>query len=884
MPLIEFEKHTLANGLDVILHREPSLPVVAVNVWYHVGSKNEVPGRTGFAHLFEHVMFEGSKHHDRSFFAPLQEAGATLNGSTSADRTNYWENVPSNYLELALWLESDRMGFLLDALDDRRFNIQRDVVKNERRQSYENRPYGLVEERLLAALYPPNHPYHWPVIGSMADLDAASLEDVRDFFRHFYSPSNASLALVGDLLLDEAKALAERYFGDLPPGPLVSRLERWVPRLPAEIAVSMDDRVQLPRLYLAWPSAPYLSQEDAELDLLASILAEGRSSRLYRSLVQRRQIAQEVRAHQESGEIASVFGVELTAAPGHRLEELEAAAEEEIERLRQEGPSEEELGRAKTRTETQFVRRLESIGGFGGRADLLNSFNVHAGDPGRLNSYLDRYFAVQASDVRRATQTYLDAGRVRLEVQPRRSLQPIASALDRTAQPRPGSDPSFTPPPHMRQRLANGLEVVVVERRDLPVIAMGLLVRGGAAGDPLERPGLSSLTARMLSEGTTTRSSEQIADEFESLGARLFAQIDREHAFFSTETLSRNWAKALELLADIVTRPTFPEQDLTRVLRERRTDLERIQDDPVGLAERAIDGVLYGPGTPFGHPTEGTLAGLADVDRSQLEALWSSAYQPSRASLILAGDVSLPEAIAGVERALGHWQDRAPAGAPVVPASQAPAVTTLYLLDKPGAAQSVIRAAHPTVPRTDPAYFRLSLLNFAFGGQFTARLNMNLRQDKGYSYGYRSRVEWRRNISSLIAGGSVQTAVTKESVIETLHEFAEINGARPLTAEEFTNARAGMLRGYANLFETPGQVVRQLAELGLYQLSPDYFQWYQSAIAALSLEEARAAGRELVQADQLAVLVVGDRAVIEPGLRELGLPLVHVDSEGKVLG
>ena len=391
MVSIAYEKFTLPNGLDVILHEDHTLPVAAVNVWYHVGSKNEEPGRTGFAHLFEHVMFEGSKHHKGSFFDPLQKVGANLNGSTTPDRTNYWENVPSNYLELALWLESDRMGFLLDALDQKAFDIQRDVVKNERRQSYENRPYGMAYLTLQPTVFPAPHPYNWPTIGSQEDLDAAELDDIKNFFRKFYAPSNASIAIAGDIDPGNTRRLVERYFGDLPPGPPINRIRRMDSELNGTASLVLRDRVQLPRLYLVWPTAPAFDDQEPPLEILGTILGDGKSSRLYRSLVYDRQIARDVSVYHYGQEIAGEFFVQVTANAGRSLEEIEEIVRKELDTLRRSGPSDHELQRAKNRIESQHVRQLERVGGFGGRADQLNYYNTYTGDPSRINSDLDRY-------------------------------------------------------------------------------------------------------------------------------------------------------------------------------------------------------------------------------------------------------------------------------------------------------------------------------------------------------------------------------------------------------------------------------------------------------------------------------------------------------------
>jgi zinc protease len=407
---LSFTKHTLANGLDVLLHEDHSCPIVAVNLWYHVGSKNERPGKTGFAHLFEHLMFEGSQHHDRGFFQPLQGAGATLNGSTNADRTNYWEVVPSNALELALWMESDRMGYLLPALTEAKFANQRDVVLNERRQNYENRPYGLAPMALLSALFPPDHPYHWTTIGEIEDLNAVQLDEVHAFFRRYYHPANASLSLAGDFDPDEALALARAYFEDLEPGERVAPVEASA-SLPGDSRVYFEDRVELPRLYLAWLSPAMFAEGDADLDLSTDLLANGKTSRLYRRLVFDERIATDVSAAQNSREIAGYIQITATAAPGHTLSELEAVILDEIARLKADGPTDDEIERGRVQAETQFVFRLQTVGGFGGKSDQLNAYNVFLRDPAYFDRDLARYRKATKESLRDATIRYLDPSR-----------------------------------------------------------------------------------------------------------------------------------------------------------------------------------------------------------------------------------------------------------------------------------------------------------------------------------------------------------------------------------------------------------------------------------------------------------------------------------------
>ena len=416
---LSFTKHTLDNGLDVLLHQDRGCPIVAVNLWYHVGSKNEQPGHTGFAHLFEHLMFEGSQHYDRGYFQPLQGAGATLNGSTNADRTNYWEVVPANALELALWMESDRMGYLLPALTDAKFSNQRDVVLNERRQNYENRPYGLAPMALLAALYPPDHPYHWTTIGEIADLNAVRLDEVQAFFRRYYHPANASIALAGDIDLDDALGLVRTYFEDIDAGDRVAPVVA-AAALSGDIRIFFEDRVELPRLYVAWLTPAMFADGDADLDLGTDLLANGKTSRLYRRLVFEERIATDVSAAQNSREIAGYAQITATAAPGHTLGEIEQVILEEVTRLAAGGPSDDEIERGRVQAEAQFMYRLQTVGGFGGKSDQLNAYNVFLGDPEYFERDLARYHNVTSQSLQETVAHYLDpAHRVTLSIVPR---------------------------------------------------------------------------------------------------------------------------------------------------------------------------------------------------------------------------------------------------------------------------------------------------------------------------------------------------------------------------------------------------------------------------------------------------------------------------------
>jgi zinc protease len=884
MPMnIAYEKHTLSNGLDLLMHVDRSIPMAAVNVWYHVGSQNEEPDRTGFAHLFEHIMFKGSRHHMKEYFMPLQEVGANVNGSTTTDRTNYYEDVPSEYLELALWLEADRMGFLLDAFDQHSFDTEVDVVRNERRQSYENRPYGLAGQEIRKALFPPNHPYHWQTIGSHEHLEAATLEDVKDFFRRFYAPNNASLAIAGDIDVEETKQLVERYFGDLPPAPPVPRLQRWAPQLGDEVRLELEDSVQLPRIFLAWVGPSRFDADEPALDVLMAILGEGRSSRLYHSLVYEKQIARSAEAYYQSMEIAGELRLDSMLAPEARLEDVEACLLEEVAKLQNEPPQANEVQRAINSLEAHYVRQLESVGGFGGRADLLNYYNVFADDPGRLNTDFERYQRVTPEDVQRVAKQYLTQGRVRLVINPKEEVSASQVEIDRYVKPGPGRQRRFQPPTPQRLKIAGGLDLLVVEKHEVPLVAAGVYFPGGAVIDPAEAPGLGAFSGRLQIEGTKTRSSTQIAEEADFIAAHPNIGIDRENAFVSTEALTRHWPRALELLTDVVTNPTFPEAEVDRVRKERVTDLRRLRDDANAIAERVSNGLLYGRETPHGHPISGREAAVAKMQQAEAMAQHRRQFLGARPTFLVVGDVETDTVAKQLEEAFAGWATDSDASAGLDVGAER-GETKIYLIDKPGAAQSVIAAGQVSVPRKHPDFQALQVMNMAFGGQFTARLNMNLREDKGYTYGYRARFDWRRAVSTFLAGGAVQTDVTKEALAETLKEFRDLIGERPIDVEEFDKAQKGMVRGFPPTFETPSQVLRRLLDIVHFELPDDYFTGHVARIEAVTLADVNRVATQHVDPEGLNVVIVGDKAKIEGPLSELGLPMVYLDYEGEVIG
>jgi zinc protease len=961
----------LDNGLRVILHEDHSTPIVAVNLWYHVGSKNEVPGRTGFAHLFEHMMFQGSKHYDKDYFGPLQEAGGTLNGSTNTDRTNYWEVVPSNFLELALWLESDRMGYLLDAMTEEKLANQRDVVKNEKRQNYDNRPYGMVSAKLAEALYPEDHPYHWLTIGSLDDLTAASMEDVKDFFRRFYTPNNASLVIAGDLNPSNARKLVEKYFGPLKPGPEVKHMDPRQPAMEKETRITMDDRVSLPRIYMTWHSMPQYTQDEAALDTVATILTNGKGSRLYRTLVYEKQIAQAVDASNFTRELAGQFQIIATAKPGVTVEQLEKVINEEVERIKTTPPTAEEMERAFNARESSLIYGMQTVGGFGGKSDQLNLYATFLNKPDYFKEDLARYARVTPEDVKRAANTYLNDKKVVLTVMPRakgqKAGEPVTSnpkesiaspsqqtastqvgastgaqsakavsgqqqaattvpATDKAAgvqtqtksetsatrtagaapptaespttdkdkvekpkqgglydQPKPAADPQFKLPKIQRRTLSNGLEVLVVEHHELPVVNMSLVLKTGGTADPGDRGGLASMTAALLDEGTKSRTALDISNQLASIGGTLGTGADWDISAINLLTLTRHIDRALDIYSDVIINPSFPESELSLQRNQRLAALLQRRDNADAIAGVAYSSVLYGSQHPYGHQLIGDETSVKAITIDEIKRFYGTYYRPNNAALIVVGDVTADTIVPQLERAFAKWE-KADVPAVTIPAARERERAELFLIDKPGAAQSVITIGHVGVSRTTPDYFPLLVMNMMLGGQFSSRVNMNLRENKGYTYGARTGFDYRRGAGPFAASAGVQTAVTKESVVEFLKELKGIRGEIPVTAAELEFSKQAIIRGYPRTFETPDQIANRVTTLVIYNLPDSYFNDFIANVRAVTAADVQRVANKYLDPSKMAIVVVGDRKLIETNLRSLdgvGTTMTFLNEDGR---
>ena len=907
LPTVAFEKTTLSNGLQVILVEDRRLPIVAVNIWYHVGPANEAPGLTGFAHLFEHMMFAQTRHIPRGMADRLLEgAGATdSNGGTGYDQTSYYDTVPSNQLELALWVHADRMGYLLDVLDQKALANQQDVVRNERRETVEDEPYGLVQEALAHALFPKGHPYYASIIGSHADIQNAKLDDVRQFFQRYYGPNNASIVIAGDIDKAKTRALVERYFGSFKRSPPVARPGITTPPITSERRVVVRDRVELPRIFMGWLTPPAYQEGDTELAVAAEILGGGKSSRLYKKLVYERQIAQDVDASQNSQGLVSTFVIDVTARPGVEARALEAAIDAELAQLRDHGPSQREVERARNSLETALLSTVEKLGG-DGLADQLNHYNQYTGDPGYLAKDVAQLRSITPADVQRAVRSYLrqqaravvtglpgkpviDDPRVPPAPKAGKAGKPSTAAAHeainvpepwRAQQPKAGPAPRFTLPQGESFKLPNGLTVIHHYKPGLPLVAAQLVVRSGSAENPASVPGLAGFTAQMLEEGTATRSAPQIADEIAQLGAFLDTGTGADASMVSLLSLRANFAPALDIMADIVLRPAFPNAEVERQRADRIGELIQQRDDPESVAAVAAAGALYGSGHPKGYGQLGTEPAIRAVTRDDLVDFWRRHYVPGNAALVVSGDIARGELKALVESRFAAWaRADVPDGGAEEPAGT-PA--RLVLVDQPGAVQTALRVTSIGVTRTTPDFPALQVLNAALGGMFSSRLNDKLRETKGYTYGISSWFRYDRTPGPFVIASSVRRDATGASVREI---FSEVNAMRdaPLPAAELDTARDAQVLSLPGAFETNADIGASMADIFIYGLPLDYYARLPGQLSAVTAAQVQAAARKYLAPDKMKVVAVGDRKRILPQLQPLGLGTVEMrDSDGQM--
>ncbi|MET0505585.1 MAG: pitrilysin family protein [Luteibacter sp.] len=916
IPDIPYTRFQLPNGLTVVVHEDHKAPVVAVSIWYHVGSGDEPAGKTGFAHLFEHLMFSGSENRKGTFFQPFERAGATdQNGTTWFDRTNYFETVPTTAVDMALWMESDRMGHLLGAIGQKELDTQRGVVQNEKRQG-ENRPYGRVDENVLVNTYPANHPYHHDTIGSMADLDAASLADVKQWFHDYYGAANTTLVLAGDITVAQAKAKAEKYFGDIPAGPPVPRQQAWITPLEKSTRGTQHDQVAQTRIVRTW-IVPQLGTDDAvQLDLATTVLGGGKTSRLYQRLVYQDKLADDVSLGISPFALASQVQLSVDVKTGVDPARVEAAVAEVWKDYLAKGPTDDELVRAKVANRAGFVRGLEKVGGFGGKAVILAEGQVYRNDPEAYKKDLDRAQKATVASVLAASKTWLGKGDYTLTVLPAApgfdpaaedkavvglgdaqgrpaAVTPAAktyavgkSEIDRSkGVPSVDTFPDLSFPKLQRGKLKNGIQVVLAERHTVPVTQVQLLFNAGYAADQGRKLGTASFTSALLEESTKSLDSVEVARRKERLGAIVASSCSLDNCSIGLNALNTDLVPSLALFADITRNPAFQTDDIERVRGQWIAGIAQEKTEPTGLALRTLPPLLYGKNHAYGIPFtgSGTEKAIASLTTDDLVAFQRDYLRPDNARIIVAGDTTLAEILPRLDAVFGDWQ--APASA--MPKKNVGEVAAqpkprVFLINRTDAPQSLILAGLLAPSTKAKNALDLGIANGAFGGTFTSRLNMNLREEKRWAYGAGSMLSDAQGQRPLLFYAPVQTDKTAESAAEILKEAKAVIGPKPLTDDEIGNIRAQRVRALPGSFETTSAVLGAVTGIVVYDRPDDYVQTLKSRIEGVDRKDAEDALSAVIHPDALTWVIVGDLRKIEAPVRALNLGEVHVvDADGE---
>ncbi|HKX91166.1 MAG TPA: pitrilysin family protein [Sphingomicrobium sp.] len=887
----------LNNGLTVIVHEDHKAPVVAVSVWYNVGSKDEPAGKTGFAHLFEHLMYNGTENLPGDFFTYLQQIGATdYNGTTSYDRTNYFQTVPAGALERALFMESDRMGHLLGAVTQAVLDNQRGVVQNEKRQG-DSRPGGLVPYELFGNLFPAGHPYHHTTIGSMADLDAASLADVKQWFRDKYGPNNAVLVIAGDTTAAKARPLVEKYFGDIPRGPVNNPAQAGVPTLAQAKTVAMKDNVATTLIQRNWAVPGLLDRRLAALDIGASVLGGLNSSRLDKIMVRDEKIAVSVSAFLTPLQRAGIFTVFAAVRPGVDPAVVSKRLDEILADYIANGPTQDEIQRAVMSEVSGRIRGLEQVGGFGGKAVALAEGQTYAKDSNFYRKTLASYAAITPAVVRSTMQQWLKRPPLTITVSPgerppyaeAKAAAPAPKAEAANAAPAPAAKRAIPPvgqlaaldfPPIVHDKLANGIPVDYVQRGAVPTTSVALTFDAGEASDAPNSRGLASLAMNLLDEGTASMSSQELAEAEERLGANVATGSSQDRSMATLSALSPNLAPALDILADVVRNPAFQQPEIDRLKAQMLTGIEQTKKDPTRVANRVLPAALFGAAHPYGGPAGGDPAAIKRITRDDLKAFEQSWIRPDNAKMFVVSSLPWSEVKPLLEVRFGNWQPPAVAkGAKAfTPPPPRPAAQRILLVDRKGAPQSSILGGQliPVDPRGN--VIPLSAANDALGGNFLSRLNMDLRESKGWSYGVNGRPQFLENNVAYIVSAPVQADKTGESLAELNKQIGDFLGSRGVTEEEVTRTVARSINELPGRFETSDAVLNGLMAMDLFDRPDDYYETLAPEYRSLTAAKLDQAARAAIDPKGFVWVVVGDAAKVRPQLEPLGIPIEVVEA------
>ncbi len=908
---IEFEKYELENGLDIVLHQDKSDPIVSLAIQYGVGSNREVTGRTGFAHLFEHMLFQESENIPQDqFFKKIQDAGGTLNGGTWKDGTIYYEIVPKNALELILWMESDRMGYFINTLTESAFNNQQEVVQNEKRQRVDNRPYGHTSWVLDKNIYPEDHPYSWQVIGELVDLQSATVDDVRDFYDKFYGPNNATLVLAGDFEKEDAKALIEKYFGE------IKRRQDVKPMEPRPVTLSETKRLYhednfatAPQLNMVWPTVQQYTDDAYALNFLAEILSSGKKAPLYKVLVKEKDITSRTTAYNNSQEIAGEFRIIITANEGVDLDEVEAGISEAMQLFEANGASDRDVERIKAGLETQFYNGISSVLG---KSFRLSQYNVFAGDPGFIEKDIQNIKAVTKEDVMRVYNTYIkDKPFVLTSFVPKGQLELIAensvkapvveeeikdnvektitdlneeiaktpSVIDRSTEPNQGPAPKLNIPASWTAELDNGINVYGIEQNEIPTVNFSLVIEGGHLLDSMDKNGVANLMTDIMMEGTMNKTPEELEEEIEMLGANINMYTTRESIVIRGNTLVRNFDKTMQLVEEILLEPRWDEEEFARIKTKTINDIKRSESNPNAVAGRVYNKLLYGADHIFSYPTQGTVTSVEAITMDDMKAFYNNNFSPTVSTFHIVGKINKDDALKSLNNLETRWAKKE-VTIPQFPIANNRDKSSLYFVDIPNAKQSVINIGYIGLARTDDDFYPVEVMNYKLGGSFSGNVNLILREEKGFTYGARTNFSGTKIPGTFTASSSVRTNTTGESVQIFKDQIAKYKeGVSPEDLEFTKNA---LIKSNARRFETQFSLLGMLQEMSSYDLPANYIEGEEAVVNGMTLDQHKALANKYLDESKMAYLVVGDAATQFVQFRDMGFDEVMLlDKEGE---
>jgi zinc protease len=897
---ISFEKYIMPNGLQVILHVDHSDPMIAYDIMYHVGSSREVPGKTGFAHLFEHLLFGGSENvPSGKFMKTIEGVGGTNNGGTNRDITTYFEMFPKNALEKVLWLESDRMGFFINSVSQHTLSLQQNVVSNEKRQSEDNTPYGFTDYVIYKNLYPANHPYNWEVIGEMEDLKNASLDDVKNYYEHFYGPNNATLVLAGDFNPDSAKLLINKYFGEIKSHGEVAKRSAMIPVLEKNVKLYHEDNfANVPEITMVWPVTQAYQKDTYALDFLAKILADGKKAPLYKVLVKEKKLTSRTTAYNSSGELSGEFTISIRADEGKTLKEIEAAVFEAFSRFEKEGITERDIERIKASSEKNFYDGIQSVFY---KSLQLAFYNTFLNDPGFIVKDVENIKAVTLNDVKMVYEKYIkgkphvvtsfvpkgkpemvadnsvqagikeeninEASQVEIAKSEEEKFEKTASLIDRTIEPGVSKEPEVNVPEIWKARLTNGVEVFGIQNKELPLVEINLVINGGVNQDKIALPGVAGMVASVLPQGTKTKTPEELEEEIELLGSSINMNAGREEITMNASTLSRNFGKTLALMSEILLEPRWDTAEFTMASTRTKNRIIQAEAQPRSVANKLFFKLLYGPDHIFGYNTTGTKESIDRISLADLKSYYETNFSPSVTKIQVAGNVSKEQVLEALKPLETKWKARE-VTISNYPIPSNPEKSQIYFVDIPGSRQSVIYIGYLAISRTNPDYVRTDFINYKLGGAFTSILNQILREEKGFTYGASSYFMEQRVIAPFIAATSVRSDATFESVKIIKDEMEKYREG--ISEADLQFIKNCMIRSNALRFETNGSLVWMLSTMSKYDLPDDYVAKEENIIKNITIEEHKAITDKYIIPDKMYYVIVGDAATQMKPLEKIG--------------